>query len=67
MLASIITKIRQEGPTHNLFSSVEDMDTINLYTRRYHHGESPNPATEVINDTELQGFVKKTLNITGFS
>jgi wobble nucleotide-excising tRNase len=67
MLAAIITKIRQEGPTHGLASVVEDMDTINVYTRRYHHGESPNPATEVINDTELQGFVKKTLTIAGFS
>jgi wobble nucleotide-excising tRNase len=67
MLAGIITKIRQDGPTHDLAPYVEDMDTINVYTRRYHHGESPNPATEVINDTELQGFVKKTLTITGFS
>jgi hypothetical protein len=41
-----------------------------LPTRSYGNGfnpESPNPATEVINDTELQDFVKKTLTITGFS
>ena len=42
-----------------------DMDTLNDYTKRYHHGENPHAATEPINDTELQGFVKKTLTITG--
>jgi wobble nucleotide-excising tRNase len=67
MLAAIITKIRQDGPTHDLADDVDDMDAINAYTRRYHHGEGPNPATEVISDTELQGFVKKTLAITGYS
>jgi hypothetical protein len=66
MLAAIITKIRQGGPTHGLAPVVDGMDTINVYTTRYHHGEDPQPATEIINDTELQGFVKKTLTITGY-
>jgi wobble nucleotide-excising tRNase len=66
MLPSIITKIRQAGPTHDFAAVVEDMDTINVYTRRYHHGESPQPASENISDIELQGFVKKTLSITGY-
>lgn len=65
MLPTVITKIRQVGPTHPLAPVVDDMDTINLYTSRYHHGEGPQPASEIINDTELQGFVKKTLSITG--
>ena len=42
------------------------MDTLNDYTKRYHHGENLHAATEPINDTELQGFVKKTLTITGY-
>ena len=67
MLAAIITKIRLQGPTHDLADVVDDIETINLYTRRYHHGESPQPSTEAINDTELQGFVRKTLAITGYS
>ena len=67
MLAAIITKIRTHGSTHDLAGVVDDMEAINVYTRRYHHGESPQPATEVINDTELQGFVGKTLSITGYS
>lgn len=66
MLAAIITKIRQTGPAHGLAAVVDDMDTINVYTRRYHHGEGSQPATESISDIELQGFVKKTLTITGF-
>jgi wobble nucleotide-excising tRNase len=65
MLPTIITKIRQVGPTQLLASVVDDMDTINLYTSRYHHGEGPQPASEIINDSELQGFVRKTLTITG--
>ena len=44
---------------------LEDLDMLNEYTCRYHHGENPNAATEPINDTELQGFVKRTLVITG--
>ena len=42
-----------------------DMETLNDYTKRYHHGENRDAATEPISDTELQGFVKKTMTITG--
>ena len=34
-------------------------------TKRYHHGDNPNAATEPINDTELQGKVYLTLQLTG--
>jgi wobble nucleotide-excising tRNase len=64
-LGTIIGKIRTVGATHQLFPLLEDLDALNEYTRRYHHGENLNAATEPINDTELQGFVKKSLNITG--
>jgi wobble nucleotide-excising tRNase len=66
MLAAIITKIRQDGAAHPLADVVDDMEAINVYTRRYHHGEGSAPAKEIINDGELQGFVKKTLTITGY-
>jgi len=65
MLGTIIGKIRAAGPAHQLFSLINDLDALNEYTRRYHHGENPNEATEPISDIELQGFVKKTLTITG--
>jgi len=64
-LGTIVGKIRTSGTIHQLFPILGDLDTLNEYTRRYHHGESPNAGTEPINDTELQGFVKKTLMITG--
>ncbi len=64
-LGVIIGKIRTADPTHQLFPLLNDLDSLNEYTRRYHHGENPKAATEPINDTELQGFVKKTLEITG--
>jgi hypothetical protein len=44
---------------------VEDLDELNMYCRRYHHGENPNVATEPIDDTELQGYVKRTLKLVG--
>lgn len=64
-LGVIIGKIRAAGPTHQLFPLLNDLDSVNVYTRRYHHGENPNAATESISDTELQGFIKTTLEITG--
>ncbi len=65
MLGTIIGKIRAAGPAHQLFPLLNELDVLNEYTRRYHHGENPNAATEPISDTELQGFVKKTLTIIG--
>lgn len=64
-LGTIIGKVRTAGATHTLFPLLDGLDALNEYTRRYHHGENPNAGTEPINDSELQGFVKKTLEITG--
>lgn len=64
-LGAIIGKVRNAGATHQLFPLLDELDALNEYTCRYHHGENPNAATEPISDTELQGFVKKTLAITG--
>jgi len=64
-LGTIIGKVRAAGAAHQLFALLVDLDALNEYTRRYHHGESENAATEPISDVELQGFVKKTLEITG--
>ena len=64
-LGTIIGKVRTGGSAHRLFPLLDDLEALNEYTRRYHHGENPNATTEPINDTELQGFVNKTLAITG--
>ena len=64
MMGSIITKIRTAG-AHPLFAIVDDLDELNVYCRRYHHGENPNAATEPVDDAELQGYVKRTLKLVG--
>lgn len=64
-LGTIIGKVRTAGAAHAFFPVHDDLDALNEYTRRYHHGENPKAATESISDAELQGFVKKTLEITG--
>ena len=64
-LGIIIGKIRRAGSNHQLFHILDDLDGLNEYTRRYHHGENPNWATEPIDETELQGFVHRTLEIVG--
>jgi wobble nucleotide-excising tRNase len=65
MMGGIITIIRAAGATHPLNAIVEDLDEINVYCRRYHHGENPNAATEAVDDAELHGYVKRTLKLAG--
>lgn len=64
-LGAMIGKIRAAGAGHQLFPLCDGIEELNLYTSRYHHGENPNAATEPINDTELQGYVRRTLEMTG--
>jgi len=51
--------MRDAGATHPFCPIVDDFDELNLYCRRYHHAENPNAATEVIDDAELQTYVKR--------
>lgn len=64
-LGVIVGKIRTAGPGHQLHPICDGLDDLNIYTRRYHHGENPHAATEPIDDGELLGFVKRTLEMTG--
>jgi wobble nucleotide-excising tRNase len=64
-LGVMIGKIRNAGADHQLLPLCDDLEDLNEYTKRYHHGENPNAATEQINDIELQGKVKLTLELTG--
>lgn len=65
MLGAMIAKIRADGKTHQLHEILDDLDDLNAYTRRYHHGENPNAATEPLDDGELRGSVKRTLTLVG--
>lgn len=64
-LGVIVGKVRAAGATHQLFPLCDTLDDVNVYTRRYHHGENPNAATEPISDAELHGYVRRTLEMTG--
>jgi len=61
----MVGKIRGCGDAFPLFAICDDLDEINTYSRRYHHGENPHAATEPINDSELKGYVKRALKIVG--
>jgi energy-coupling factor transporter ATP-binding protein EcfA2 len=65
MMGVIIGKIRTAGPSHTLYPLADDLDEMNIYCRQYHHAENPNAANEPIDDTELQGYVRRTLSLTG--
>ena len=64
-MGSIVGKIRDGGAAHPLSGIVDDLDELNVYCRRYHHGENPNAATEPVEDAELQGYVRRTLKVVG--
>jgi len=64
-LGVIVGKVRAAGATHQLFPLCDTLDDVNVYTRRYHHGENPDAAIEPISDTELHGYVRRTLEMTG--
>ena len=64
MMGGIIEKIQQAGAAHPLHPIVEDLEELNVYCRRYHHG-TPGAALEPIDDAELQGYVRRTLRLVG--
>jgi wobble nucleotide-excising tRNase len=46
-------------------AQLDDLEDLKEYTKRYHHDDNPNAATEPISDTELQGKVRLSLELTG--
>ena len=64
-LGVMVGKIRDAGQGHQLFQIADDLEDLSEYTKRYHHGDNPGAATEPISDTELQGKVGLTLELTG--
>ena len=61
-LGVIVGKIRNAGAAHPLFGLYTELDEINEYSKRYHHGENPGAALEAIDDAgALKGFVRRTL------
>lgn len=64
-LGVIVGKLRGAGQGHQLHPLCDELDELNIYTRRYHHGENPNAATEPMTDGELQVMVRRVLLMTG--
>ncbi len=65
-LADMIDKIRLKGTVHQLYSLVNEVEAIKDFSKKYHHDTNgPKADTELIDDGELEGFVKRTLTIVG--
>ena len=64
-IGDLVRKIRASGSEHQLYPLCDELDDLNIYTRRYHHGENQQAATEPITDGELHSHVKRTLEMTG--
>ena len=64
-LGDLVRKIRASGSEHQLYPLCDELDDLNIYTRRYHHGENQQATTEPITDGELHSHVKRTLEMTG--
>ncbi len=59
-LGEMVSSIRNAGPSCHYHLFLDDLDQVNLYSRRYHHGESAASVAEPIDREELRSFVKMT-------
>jgi wobble nucleotide-excising tRNase len=64
-LGNKLGKIRETSGPPLLLNAYDEIDDINIYTRKYMHGEGKSPDTEPISKSELAGFVRKVLVIAG--
>ena len=64
-LGEIVENVRADENDHILVPIIDDLEEINEYCRRYHHGENANAAEEPIVDVELAGYIKLTLKLVG--
>lgn len=65
-LGDMIKRIRDSAGAHPMYAALEELESINDYSKKYHHDTNPgNADSEPINDGELQGYVQRTLAIVG--
>jgi len=63
-LGDIIRKIREGGDDHPAKHLYDELDQINEYTSKYHHGENMASRTpDQIDQRELSGYVRRTLRV----
>ncbi|BHH83427.1 AAA family ATPase [Desulforhopalus sp. 52FAK] len=67
-LGDFIQKIRNADDTSGLChakSDLEEIESINDYSKKYHHEQNPNADSEFITHDELEGFTKRTIALVG--
>ena len=65
MLGIIVGKIRVAGDQHPAYPLLDNLDQINDYTRDSHHGSDPaDGAADQFDQTEMRGYVRRTLRIS---
>ena len=64
-LGDKLAKVRADKGPLVLLDRYELIDDINTFTRKYMHGEGQNPDAEYLSESELRGWVKRTLELTG--
>jgi wobble nucleotide-excising tRNase len=65
-LGDMIKRIRDSAGGHPMHPALEELESINDFSKKYHHETNPGKAdNEPINDGELQGYAKRTLAIVG--
>jgi|CZKV01.1.fsa_nt_gi wobble nucleotide-excising tRNase len=67
-LGTFIEKIRNAPDTEPAAAAkciLPDVEFINEYSKRYHHNSNPSASTEIVDETELETYVKKTLDVVG--
>ncbi len=65
MLGEIARKVREGGNDHPAWMLLDDLEQINDYTRGAHHGDNPRDGkADQIDDIEMSGYVRKTLQIS---
>ena len=67
-LGDFITKIREAPAGSPLFAAqgvLGEIEALNDYSKRYHHGTNPGAAAEPIDLVELAGFTNRALVLVG--
>lgn len=67
-LGDFIKKIREAqsgSPLVSAQSILDELDAVNDYSKRYHHNTNPAYEKEPIDDTELQSYSKRALELVG--
>lgn len=67
-LGNFIDKIRNATATEPAFDAqviLPELEAINTFSKKYHHDSNPAAATEHVDETELLGYVRRTLKVVG--